>query len=339
MKNKKNKMLVDALQKHIPETKKLVAYLVDILDLNKESVYRRLRNEIPFTFEEICTIVPKLGISLDHIIGLGYKDSVLFDFQMSKSTDPINTYLEIMQMNLDLLTKVKDAKVAKVELVLNRLPYAYTLHYENLAKFYYYKWFYHTQNVPSDFYFKDFVVPTEIKEIYKNYLDSNIKLDCEITILADNNLFLSMIKDINYYVNRGLITDEEQALFQQELLQATDFMENIAKTGVNKGGVNVNVYISAVDLEPSYVHIEYDNKSCVHYWTASAEILGSYDIEMCRRQKEWIQSLKRYTTLITECNARQRIEYFDKQRFYIKTKLLPSSTNELIIPFLTEEET
>lgn len=240
---------------------------------------------------------------------------------------------------MDLLTKVKDAKVAKVELVLNRLPYAYTLHYENLAKFYYYKWFYHTQNVPSDFYFKDFVVPTEIKEIYKNYLDSNIKLDCDITILADNNLFLSMIKDINYYVNRGLITDEEQALFQQELLQATDFMENIAKTGVNKGGVNVNVYISAVDLEPSYVHIEYDNKSCVHYWTASAEILGSYDIEMCRRQKEWIQSLKRYTTLITECNARQRIEYFDKQRFYIKTKLLPSSTNELIIPFLTEEET
>lgn len=337
MKNRKNKILVDALQKHIPETKKLVAYLVDILDLNRESVYRRLRNEIPFTFEEICIIVSKLGISLDHIIGLGYKDSVLFDFQMSKSTDPVNTYLEIMQMNQDLLIKVKEAKTAKVELVLNRLPYAYTLKYENLAKFYYYKWFYHTQNVPSEFYFKDFVVPDKIKEIYNSYLENNIKLDSEITILADNNLFLSMIKDINYYVNRGLISDEEQSLFGQELLQATDYMENIAKTGVNKGGVNVNVYISAVDLEPSYVHIEYDNKACVHYWAASAEILGSYDVEMCRRQKEWIQSLKRYTTLITKCNARQRIEYFDKQRFYIRNKLLPSSTNELIIPFLAEE--
>ena len=337
MKNRKNKILVDVLQKHIPETKKLIAYLTDILDLNRESVYRRLRNEIPFTFEEICTIVPKLGISLDHIVEPCYKDSVLFDFQMSRSTDPVNTYLEIMQMNQDLLIKVREAKTAKVELVLNRLPYAYALKYENLAKFYYYKWFYHTQNVPSDFYFKDFVVPAKIKEIYNSYLENNIKLDCEITILADNNLFLSIIKDINYYVNRGLISDEEQSLFARELLQATDFMENITKVGVNKGGVNVNVYISAVDLEPSYVHIEYDNKSCVHYWTASAEILGSYDVEICRRQKEWIQSLKRYTTLITECNARQRIEYFDKQRFYIGNKLLPSSANELIIPFLTEE--
>jgi len=329
MKNERNKILVEAFLECIPETRKLADVLMDILNLNKESVYRRLRSEVPFTFDEICTIAPHLGISLDRIIGLSNKDSAMFDFQMHKSSDPVSIYSEIMNMNLGLLTKVSGAvKKAKVDLVLNRLPYAYTLPYENLAKFYYYKWYYHTQEVPSGFYFKDFSVPQPIKDMYRRYTDENANLGCEITILMDNNLFLSMIKDINYFVNRGLVNDKEQFLMQQELLKVVDLIEGVTKDGTNRGGVIVDTYISAVDLEPSYVYIEYDDKTCVHYWTSSAEIFTSYDPVICERQRVWIQSLKRYTTLITRCNTSQRIEYFDKQRFYIRNKLSMYSKNQ-----------
>ncbi|NDV95822.1 hypothetical protein D0T84_13005 [Dysgonomonas sp. 521] len=336
MKNKRNKILVDAFLECIPETKRLVGILMDILDLNKESVYRRLRSEVPFTFDEIYIIAHHLGISLDRIIGVGNKETVPFDFHMHKSTDPVSIYSEILNMNLGLFAKVNGASTARVDLILNRLPFAYTLPFENLAKFYYYKWYYHTQNVPSNFYFKDFVVPEQIKEIQKKHVDDNAILGCDITILMDNNLFLSMIKEINYFVNRGLITESEQTQFQRELLQCVDLIENVAKNGVNKGGVTINTYISAVDLEPNYVYIEYDDKACIHYWTSSAEIFSSCDTEMCERQKVWIQSLKRYTTLITRCNAHWRTEYFDKQRMYVRKKLSPSA-NQPDNQVITEE--
>lgn len=330
-------MLVDAFMECVPETKRLVDILMDILDLNKESVYRRLRSEVPFTFDEIYTIVHYLGISLDHIIAVYNKETVPFNFHMHKSSDPVNIYTEIMNMNLELLTKINEAAMARVDLVLNRLPFAYALPFENLAKFYYYKWYYHTQNVPSNFYFKDFIVPEQIKEVQNKYVVINANLGCDITILMDNNLFLSMIKDINYFVNRGLITESEQAVFQQELLQCIDLIEDVANRGVNKGGVIVNTYISSVDLEPSYVYIEYDNKVCIHYWTSSAEIFSSYDAEMCERQRVWIQSLKKYTTLITRCNAHWRTEYFDKQRTYVRKKLYPLSGNQTDNPMIVEQ--
>ena len=55
------------LRKKIPQGAKLTNTLVDMLYIEREAVYRRLRGEVPFTFMEVVTIAKKLGISLDNL--------------------------------------------------------------------------------------------------------------------------------------------------------------------------------------------------------------------------------------------------------------------------------
>jgi hypothetical protein len=53
----------------IPKSIKPRDYLMKKLSISKESAYRRMRNKVPFTFEEVVTISLDLGFSLDEIAG------------------------------------------------------------------------------------------------------------------------------------------------------------------------------------------------------------------------------------------------------------------------------
>lgn len=329
MKKNKNREFVKALYLQIPESKLLTSYLADILDLNKESVYRRLRSEVPFTYEEICTISTHLNISLDRINGLSKENNSFFDLHVHKSDNPIDIYMEIMEMNINILNKVGNTENVKVELALNRLPFAYGLLYKTLSKLYYYKWFFHTQNVPKDFNFSDFHLPLRIEKIYEKYIEENKNLNCEMDILIDNTIFLSIIKDINYFVSRELIDGESLMKLQQDLLLVIDYIEGVAKKGYGMGGSPVNLYLSSVDLEPCYLYVKYEDKANVYYWTPSGEVMNTSSPKICSIHENWIQSSKRYTTLITKCNVSESNEYFEKQRHYVKSKLVLRQSDQM----------
>jgi hypothetical protein len=69
MKNYIVNELIAAMKERIPRGINLANYLTDALCMGKEAVYRRLRGEVAFTFDEIAMISCKLGISIDQIIG------------------------------------------------------------------------------------------------------------------------------------------------------------------------------------------------------------------------------------------------------------------------------
>ncbi|MCD7937003.1 MAG: hypothetical protein LUG98_09105, partial [Tannerellaceae bacterium] len=71
------------LQKREPDKSKLIELLMDILCIEKDSAYRRLRGEVPFSFAEAITIGERLGISLDGLMGALYEKTKNFALQQS----------------------------------------------------------------------------------------------------------------------------------------------------------------------------------------------------------------------------------------------------------------
>ena len=50
------KELIKEMKERIPQGQNLANYLTDTLYMGKEAVYRRLRGEVAFTFDEIAVI-------------------------------------------------------------------------------------------------------------------------------------------------------------------------------------------------------------------------------------------------------------------------------------------
>jgi hypothetical protein len=77
---------MDILSKKYPTKAELAQELMDLLCLEREAVYRRLRKDVVFPAHEVIKIAATWNISLDEIIGIK-SQKVLFQMK------PLN-YLE-----------------------------------------------------------------------------------------------------------------------------------------------------------------------------------------------------------------------------------------------------
>ena len=78
------------LRKKIPQGAKLTNTLVDMLYIEREAVYRRLRGEVPFTFMEVMTIAKELGISLDNLTETDTCKSRPFQLKLVEYANPLD---------------------------------------------------------------------------------------------------------------------------------------------------------------------------------------------------------------------------------------------------------
>lgn len=315
MRSTVNELLIDTIKNNLPKSQKPVSFVKDILNLSRESAYRRIRNEISFTFEEIATIALHLGFSLDELIGQTQQNRFFLDMPVKNSEDPVNIYCDILSSSLDIYKKMQSDKI-HTYLVINQLPFAFYLPFENLAKFHYYRWIHQTQNTPLNFHFSEFNLPPEIIAIHKMYKYNITKIKYLFVILCPN-IFQSLIKEISYFYRRMLISENEIELLQKELFCGIDDLEKSIHVGINENGTNIDLYLSSLTITSSSIMYRHDQKTICQLQTYLSPII-THDQEVCRNNKNMMKLMLKYATLISNSNEIQRADFFHKQREYIK---------------------
>ena len=317
MNSKTQDNLIAAIRKNIPEGTNLTNYLSDILNIGRESVYRRLRGEISFTFEEVANLSYNLNISIDNLIGMKKDSSALFNIHMLQKIDYFDIYVNKMLEYGRLFNETSAKMPTKARMSVNTLPYFFHINYEALSKLRIYKWLYQNQKIKPGDKYADFILPQKVFDAHRKFFQ-DIQIVPNITIIMDNNVFWSVTKDIEYFLKRNLLSDEEFSVLKKELHGIVDFIEKMSTEGKCPYGAEAEMYISAVDLEASYLHYEYGDNQFSQVRIYSISAIDSFDLGICKIQKEWIESQKRYSVLISGSGEMQRFEYMNKQREYIE---------------------
>jgi len=305
------------MKESLPEGVRLIPYLMDLLNLGRESIYRRIRNEIPFTFEEIAMVSLSLNLSIDEIIGRDKVKRTSFDVNIYDSSDSMDIYTDFIEHATDITKKVNSAQKSSAVLTVNYLPTQYMIGCDSLSKFFYYRWIYKTQQIPPNLPFSDFHIPQDILTLHKKY-SNNIQKIKKTSIIMDSSVVMSIVKEINYYYRRKLLVYEELKPLRNELLYTIDKFESMAQKGVNDKGEEMIFYLSNLDIDTNSSYFEYDGNICTQFWLHTVDPITTHSKVICKNQKERINSLKRYCTLISQCNEIQQADFFNMQRVYIE---------------------
>ena len=308
--------IIAAIREKLPKGKNLTAYLSNKLTLGRESVYRRLRGEINFTFDEIAVLSQDLGISVDNIIGVKQSENALFNIHMLQDSDYFDIYATKMAKYGQMFREMSKQKNTKARMAINTVPYFFIIGYQNLSRFRTYKWVHQNQKIGSHDTFSEYQLPEKIIETHKSFYE-DVQTVPEFTLIMDDNVFWSATKDIEYFMKRGLLTKDDVSTLQAELHEMVNMLEQISTEGVTQSGAKASIYISAVDIEASYMHIESNDTQFSQVRIFSISAIDSYNRGLCKIQKEWIESLKKYSVLISKSGEMQRFEYLNKQREYI----------------------
>ena len=316
MNERLHRNLIAVIREKIPQGENMALYLADKLSLGRESVYRRIRGEIYFTFDEIATLSLDLGFSVDNIIGTKRNENALFNVHLLQNSEYFEIYKNKMLEYGRISREMGNNPNAELHMSINSLPYYFYINYKNLSRFRIYKWLHQCQKIGINDKFTTFELPKDILQTHEIFYQDIQKIP-KVTIIMDNNIFWSAAKDIEYFYKRGLLSEEDLELLRAELHDIVDVLSGVATKGVSKSGAKISIYYSSVDLEASCLHFESGDWHLAQTRMLSISAIDSYDDRLCRIQKEWIDSLKKYSVLISRSGEIQRFEYMNKQRGYI----------------------
>lgn len=308
---------IKTLKTKIPQRGKLTTFLIDLLYIEKEAIYRRLRGEVPFTFGEITKIAKELNISLDAIIGTNSSKSRPFQMKFVEFNNPTEADYAMFEEFVELIRYVKNDPISEFGCASSSLPPAFMMEYKNIFRFYLLKWAYQISNLESISAYKD-IQPTQRHEEYiKQYLQeaSQIHYTCYIW---DKMTLLYLVNDINYFYSIRLLKNEDIIMLKEEIFILLDELEKTASEGSFKTGKQVQIFISNLNFETNYSYMQTSSLKLTMIRSFALNETASLDEEVFIKLKAWILSLKRTSTLISESGEMQRIKFFDGQRKLIE---------------------
>jgi len=305
---------LDALRKKVPQNAVLANQLAEILTIEKEAVYRRLRGEVPFTFFEIAAISRELNISLDGLIGIGSTITRSFQLRLMEYVQPSEEHIRTLDTLAELVVRSQELPESEIAYAGNMLPSPLFLAYENLTRFYHFKWLYQYGRETDVKPLAQVHISAEMDEVYRKFIRGTRQIRTTYYIL-DYMIFQYLINDIRYFESIRLITRPEVEQLRVDILRLLDDLERIAAKGEYlKNEHPVYVYISHINLATNYCYFETPEVTLSMIKVFTLNEIVSEDDESFGKIKTWVRSLKRLSTMISVSGERSRIEFFDKQR-------------------------
>ncbi|MDR0507266.1 MAG: hypothetical protein LBH32_10715 [Dysgonamonadaceae bacterium] len=305
-------LLINRILERIPAQFKPTNYLMGALDIGRESAYRRIRGEIPFTFKEVSDLSMKLGFSIDEVVSNSkiYRAFLDIPAGLSSGEDFFlnmlrNYYRYINSQNLEILA------------TLNRTPLSAFMVSEPLFRFYCYKCLHQMHNEPESISFSDMKIPQEAFSIRKKYL-AKIKNVNNSVYIVDKDMFLTVCREIQYFYSRKLLGDEDVIILKNALLELLDRLRSMIHSGCNSFGVENRFYLSLLEIDSNSTCFVSEKNIISLFWIYSANFIEICNTEICNTYREWFDSMKKYAILITGSNEIFQAGFIKRQRRHIE---------------------
>lgn len=307
--------LIQEIRNKIPKNSLLVNKLSDLLCIEKEAVYRRLRKEVPFSFSEVAEISKELLISLDNLVGINdERKRSAFQLQMTEFIKPQETDYIMMDEYVEVYRRAKNDKTSEMATSSNIIPQTIFAGFPAVRHFYLFKWNYHYEMNEKVKTFHDLIIPEKVIQSYEENFIAAKNIARAYHIL-DQQLFQYIVNDILFFHSIDLIKKEDVLKIKKELLNLLEYLENLARTGIYEETKNeVYFYVSDLNIDSNYFYLD---TNLIKISLLSAFILSSAsssDEKTLAQLKNWVQSIIRISNLITVTGEKHRSLFFNSQR-------------------------
>ncbi|MDR0547169.1 MAG: hypothetical protein LBG77_06265 [Dysgonamonadaceae bacterium] len=295
----------------------VVDSLMNSLHISRAAAYRRLNGTTPFLFEEAVVLSQKFDFSIDQILRQTPQHQMWCAIP-DHTGNPVWQYKDLLVRMRNTLRTVAKSKVQRMMMILNELPFRYTLS-PALAKLDYAIFLYHHNAIVFHDTFADIHVPADIVELQKEcfYYFNEIH---NVDVIFDQNFIENIIQKIKYFHAIDFLSDNEMAMLIEETRAVVQFYIDILELGYNRRGCKYNVYYSMINLHLTTIYLNYDDKDLLQLWFADGDPIIIEDNISASVWAAFNQSIRlKYASLLTHSNALLRRELVRKMQSSLDT--------------------
>jgi len=290
----------------------LAEELADMLSVSIDSAYRRIRCETELTIEEIYRINKKYPVSLDNIFG-NQNDTVTFSYtKLTDSVANFEVYLNRLCTHLQMLNKFESRKIYYVA---EEVPMFYSFFSKKLSEFKLFYWQRSVLNI-EDYQNTKFdwgIIPQRLIDVAYQSYQEYLKIP-SVEIWTDETI-LTVIKQVSFYYESGIITKVQATELMQEYRKMVDMLQKNAETGrknISDKNETYLLYDSDVVLGTNCIYAIMGETKFSYISFNSINSLTTNNAEFCDETEHWMRNLERKSTLISNVGEKQRYKFFSQ---------------------------
>jgi len=199
---------LDLAKQQLNPNVSMVDEIARLLNMSKDSAYRRLRGDTDFTFDEIGVLSQKFNISLDNLLAID-DNHVTFNFRaLDRENFSFEDYLQSILENLEFSSTIENKELIYAA---KDLPLFHEFRFPELASFKIFFWLktilQHSHYLDKSFDFD--AVPEKLKTLGRRIWDQYMLLPS--TEIWNEETINVTLKQMEYYFDSGIM-DKTQTL-------------------------------------------------------------------------------------------------------------------------------
>ena len=311
-------LFLEQVKSKLPDNVSFPDELAEVLNISRDSAYRRIRGETILSLEEVRTICSHYRLSLDSLLA-PTNDSISFNHRAINSTTfTFSDWLVSVLNNLEMIVQFPKRELTYCA---KDLPVFHFFQFPDLAAFKMYFWMkvYHRYTKYETLKF-DFtkIVPAEyiatgerISKLYASIPSTEIWSDEVANVTA---------RQIEYSLESGFITKAQCDMLCERTLGLFDQLKKIASEG-SKNGKDNNYFLYKNDILIADTTILFNmgDKQVTYLIYNTMNILTTSEESFCHIMEGYLKNLANKSVLISQTGERERNKFFNQIADKIKT--------------------
>ena len=311
---------LNMVKKRLPPNISLADEISEILDISRDSAYRRLRGETILSLTEVRKLSNHYGVSLDTLLNT-QNDSITFQYRsINNETFTFLNYLESILLNMKTLQQYDTTMISYLA---KDVPPWHHFQFSRLAEF---KCFFWMKTILKDpklenesFYFGT---------LSKDYLEMGYKILEEYSTIDSLEIWSYetiniTLRQLEFYLECGFFQNPEDAhTILDEFEKLLEHMESQAQHGfkfihgkpIENGKENFQLYSNEVNIADQTVFFKMQDTRITYLVHNNLNILTTSHQEFCEGTENYIRNLVSKSNLISSSSQKERNRFFNRLR-------------------------
>lgn len=297
----------------------LVDELAEVLNLSKDSVYRRIRGEKNLDIEELNILANHFNLSIDNYLK---HDTNVVNLQYEIVGSQNYSFEDFLKKNLERLKAISQVEGSFISYSARDLPSFHYYRYPELAAF---KMFYWLRTQLHDPLFEGLDFDLEnLPLILQSHFDTARQMWGYYSRVATEELWSpettnTILKQILYYYEARIFKKANQAimlldryqellsLIQIEVEQGRRFYDHEHRS---TSGATFDLYLNEESVMPNTIIVKVKGETVVFLGIDISTLMNTQSKSFCNVIEEHHNNYKRKSTLLSGASEKERIRLF-----------------------------
>jgi len=302
-------IFLEQIRQKLPKNLSFADEVAEVLNVSRDSVYRRVRGETILSLEEVKKLCGHFRISLDAILTPSTEIISFNKRQIDPSNFTLGMWLTSLTNNLEMLAQCDEKEIIYSA---KDIPPPYYYKFPDLALFKMFFWLKSYQRHPKfegAIYLPE-LVSTELLSSGQRLWDRYAEIPS--TEIWSEETFNVTIRQVEFYLENGFITLSQAKSLLDEYIVMVNDIRHSASAGIKLNGTGqFHLYRNEFITPDTTFLFKLDGKRMAFITYHTMSILNTTQESFCQETEDYLKNIIKKSTLISTTGERDRNKFFN----------------------------